>query len=115
MSWLSILKSRNKIHILIVVLPTISAQPNDGDVEVYGSASFECTAQGYGITITWKRMKYNMPVTAKITEMRLWDRVESTLNIAKVVGYYSGEYYCVAGNKGGVVFSEAAKLIVKGT
>ena len=115
MSWLSILKSKNKIHILIAVLPTISVQPNDGDVEVYGSATFECTAQGFGIAITWKRMKYNMPVTAKITEMKLQDGVKSTLNIAKVVGYYNGKYYCVAENEGGVVISQTAKLIVKGT
>ena len=105
----------NNIRILIAApLPTISVHPNDEDVEVYGSASFECTAQGFGINITWKRIKYNMPVTAKVTEMRFWNRVESILNIAKVVGYYKGEYYCVAENEGGIVISQAAKLIVKG-
>ena len=60
-------------------------------------------------------MKYNMPVTAKVTEMRFKDKVESTLNIAKVVGYYKGEYYCVAENESGITISQAAKLIVKGT
>ena len=103
------------MHILIaVMLPKILVQPNDENVGVYGSAFFKCTAQGFGISITWKRIKYNMPVTAKVSEMRLWNRTESILIIAKVVGYYKGEYYCVAENEGGIVISQAAKLIVKG-
>ena len=38
-------------------------------VNVYESVSFKCTIYGYGdLKIMWRRKKYNIPVTAKITE-----------------------------------------------
>ena len=95
--------------------PKISDQPNDRNVEVDRSASFRCTAHGFGITITWNRKEHNMPTTTTVTEMKSWNGVTSILNIAKVIGYYKGEYYCIAKNDGGRVMSQAAKLNVTGT
>ena len=97
-----------------MILPLISEQPNSTDVEVYWSASFKCIAHGYGISITWKRVEHNMPITATVTERKSWDGTTSILSIAKVIGYYEGEYYCIAKNEGGTVMSQAAKLNVKG-
>ena len=105
----------NYFILIAVIVPIVSEQPNDRHVKVHRSASFRCTAHGFGVTITWSRKEHNMPKTATVTEMKLWNGVTSILNIAKVIGYYKGEYYCIAKNDGGTVMSQAAKLNVKGT
>ena len=76
---------------------------------------FKCTAHGFGtINIFWKRVKYNMPVIAEVFERKSLNGISSILNITKTVGYYSGQYYCVAENKVGKVISQTANLHVQG-
>ena len=55
-----------------------------------------------------------MPVTAEIFERKTLNGISSILNITKTVGYYSGQYYCIAENKGGNVTSQTANLHVQG-
>ena len=82
---------------------------------VHDSALFNCTAYGFGMTnIVWRRAKYNMPITAEVTEQRSLNQILSTLKITEVIGYYSGQYYCIAENEGGKVVSQSASLYVKG-
>ena len=89
-------------------------QPDDVKVTVYKSASFSCVARGFGlIQIVWKRVKYSLPITADVTEKRLLNEVSSMLKITKIVGYYSGQYYCVAENEAGKVTSQTANLHVQ--
>lgn len=97
-------------------MPIISEQPNDTKANVYESVSFKCTAHGFGvITIVWKRQKHNMPITAVVTEEKLLNGVSSILKITKSIGYYNGQYYCVAENNGGKNFSQTANLHIQGT
>ena len=84
-------------------------------VNVYKSISFKCTIYGHGdLKIMWRRKKYNIPVTAKITEEKSLNKISSILKITKSVGYYSGQYYCVAENEVGKVVSQTATLHVQG-
>ena len=55
-----------------------------------------------------------MPVTAEITEGKSLNGIWSVLKITKSVGYYSGQYYCIAENKVGKVISQTASLHVQG-
>ena len=101
--------------LIVVSLPTISEQPNDVNSTVDDSALFKCTAYGFRVTsVVWRRVKYNMPITAEVIEERSLNGISSILKITKVIGYYSGQYYCVAENKGGKVVSQSANLYVKG-
>ena len=85
------------------------------NITVHDSVLFKCTAHGFGTTnIIWKRVKYNMPVTAEITEGKSLNEISSILKITKTVGYYSGQYYCIAENKVGNVISQTANLHVQG-
>ena len=84
-------------------------------IGVYESVSFKCTANGFGVLkIVWKRVKHNMPVTAKATEETSLNKITSILKITKTVGYYSGQYYCVTENEVGEVISGIANLYVQG-
>ena len=104
----------NKFSI-VVSLPTISEQPNDMNITVYESVSFKCIAHGYGdIKIMWRRNKYNVPATAEVTEEKSLNAISSDLKVTKTVGYYSGQYYCIAENEAGKVFSPTANLHVQG-
>ena len=94
--------------------PSIIQQPDDVNVTVYKSASFSCAARGFGLVqIVWKRVKYSLPVTADVTEEKSSNEVSSTLTINKIVGYYSGQYHCVAENEAGRVTSQTASLHVQ--
>ena len=94
--------------------PTITKQPDDVNVTVYNSASFVCTACGYGsLKIVWKRVNYTLPITADVTEEESLNQFTSTLRISEIVGYYSGQYYCIAENKAGKVISQVADLHVQ--
>ena len=85
------------------------------NIKVYKSVSFKCIAHGYGdIKIMWRRNKYNVPVTAKVTEEKSLNKISSILKVTKTVGYYSGQYYCIAENEAGKVFSQTANLHVQG-
>jgi len=94
--------------------PTITKHPDDVKPVVYKSASFVCTAHGFGlIKIVWKRVNYSLPITANVTEEKSLNKLTSTLKISDIVGYYSGQYYCVAENKFGKTNSQIANLHVK--
>ena len=78
------------------------------------SASFVCTARGYGlIKIVWKRVTYTLPVTADVTEEKSLNEISSILIISEIVGYYSGQYYCIIENEAGKVTSKIVNLCVK--
>ena len=98
-----------------VSLPKITRQPDDVNVTTScNSASFVCTARGYGLTkIVWKRINYTLPVTADVTEEKSLNEISSILTISEIVGYYSGQYYCIVENKAGNITSRIVKLCVK--
>ena len=84
-------------------------------VNVYESVSFNCTAHGYGdLKVIWKKANHNIPVTEEVTEEKPLNKISSFLKITKSVGYYSGQYYCVAENEVGKVVSQTASLYVQG-
>ena len=62
----------------------------------------------------WRRNKYNVPVTVEVTEEKSLNKISSILKVTKSVGYYSGQYYCIAENEAGMVFSQTANLHVQG-
>ena len=73
-----------------------------------------CTAYGFGLrNIVWERINYTLPITFDVTEQRKLNILSSTLTISDVVGYYSGQYYCVVENEAGRITSQAANLHVK--
>ena len=96
-------------------LPKIMRQPDDVNVTTLcNAASFVCTARGYGlIKIVWKRVNYSLPVTADVTEEKSLNEISSTLTISEIVGYYSGQYYCIVENEAGNVTSRIVNLCVK--
>ena len=95
--------------------PKISEQPKDMNIGLYGSVSFKCSVNGFGvIKLVWKRVEHNMPVTAVVTEEKSLNGISSILEITKAVGYYIGKYYCVAENEFGSVVSQTANLYVQG-
>ena len=94
--------------------PLIISHPDDVNVTAYSSVSFTCSAHGFGfIKIIWKRINYGLPITANVTEERTLNKLSSILQITKIVGYYSGQYYCEAENKAGKDTSQTANLYVK--
>ena len=97
-----------------VSTPSITHQPDDVNVTVYKSALFSCVAHGFGLVqVVWKRVDYNLPITANVTEERSLNGLSSTLKIINIVGYYSGQYYCVAENEAGKTTSQTANLHVQ--
>jgi len=85
------------------------------NVSVYGSVTFECTAEGFGvIEVTWQRVGCALPITSTITTIKSTNKVTSILHITKSSGYYSGQYYCTARNSAGTVKSQKAILHVEG-
>ena len=94
--------------------PRITKQPDNVNVNLYKSDSFMCSAHGFGLLkILWKRINYTLPATATITEEKSLNELSSTLKIFEAIGYYSGQYCCVAENVAGNVTSCTAKLHVK--
>ena len=96
-------------------LPGITSQSDDVNVTTLcNSASFVCTARGYGlIKIGWKRVTYTLPITADVTEEKSLNELSSTLTISEIFGYYSGQYYCIVENEAGKVTSRIVNLCVK--
>ena len=99
-----------------VSLPILIRQPRSTLVEVHKTAVFECTARSYGfVSITWRRMNLELPLTANVTTTKSLNDVTSILSIEKSVGYYKGYYYCVVENKAGRVNSKPAYFNITGT
>ena len=86
------------------------------NISLFQSALFKCSAYGFGVVkIVWKRVEYNMPVTAEVTEEKENpNNITSILKITSSVGHYSGQFYCIAKNEAGEVISQAANLHIKG-
>ena len=56
-----------------------------------------------------------MPLTAEMIERRSLNRITSILKITNTVGYYSGQYYCVAENQVGGFISRIVIFTYKVT
>ena len=80
---------------------------------IYGVASFQCVADGYNISISWQKDDTKLPRMSTVTESRNEHNVTSVLRIVNTIGYYAGNYCCIAENEGGKV-SSCAELTVKG-
>ena len=104
--------------IYTVSQPVILNHPVATNTSVYSSVQFSCTARGFRlIDIVWMKETSSMlPRTSVITTSTSPDKNEitSTLQISEVIGYYSGQYYCVARNSAGNVSSNSANLYVEG-
>ena len=99
-----------------MAVPVIKKQPKSTVVEANSVAVFDCTASSYGTaSITWKRMKSQLPITATVTVNKSLNEISSVLRIEKTIGYYEGYYYCVMENSVGKVNSSLAYCSVKGT
>ena len=93
--------------------PSITTHPSNHST-ICSSASFTCIANGFGtIKISWKRANYDLPISADVTQKKSLNELSSKLNFTKIVGYYNGQYYCVAENEAGMVTSKAANLHVQ--
>jgi len=98
-----------------VSLPRISEQPNNMTIDIFKSVSLKCTARGFGLSeIIWKRIRYAIPVIAETTSIISMNEITSVLKITNTVGYYSGQYYCIAKNEAGKTISQFAYLNVTG-
>ena len=84
-------------------------------IHIFESVSFNCTARGFGLLeIIWKRIRHAIPVTAEITQVKSLNEITSVIKISTTVGYYSGQYYCIAKNEVGETISRIANLNVIG-
>ena len=94
----------------------IVKQPKSTVVEIYNVAVFECIARSYGsISITWKRLNSELPVTTNVTTTKSLNEIKSILKIEKSIGYYKGYYYCVSKNRIGRINSTFAYCNITGT
>ena len=96
--------------------PVFIQHPISRTVEAFSSVMFECKVQGYGyINIEWRKFGFDLPRTANINNINSTNEVISVLNITSTVGYYSGQYYCIATNSAGqTAVSLYANLSVQG-
>ena len=100
--------------IVALSLPVITRQPRSTTVRVFSTGSFTCTARSYGaVSLTWKKLNSELPVTADITVSRRLNEIISVLRLESV-GYYKGYYYCVVENSAGTVNSTFAHFDVIG-
>ena len=98
----------------IVALPVVTRQPRSTVVPVISIGSFECTVRSYGaVSITWKRLKSELPESVNITESKSLNELTSVIRLENV-GYYKGYYYCVFENSAGIVNSTLAHYDISG-
>ena len=101
--------------VFVVAVPAITKQPRSVVVQAYSVVSFECAARSYGaVSITWKRMNSEIPITAQITVSKSLNEITSTLRLESI-GYYEGYYYCEIENSAGIVDSTLAHYEISGT
>ena len=90
--------------------------PIDVKVDVYESVAVLCEVFGFGnVKVQWKRIGFKLPATSRTHARKEENIVTSILEIARISGYYAGEYYCIARNGAGEVTSQMAKLSTQGT
>ena len=98
--------------------PVIISHPVSVNTSVYATVELSCTARGFQLVdVIWKKEgSSRLPRTTVITTRKSPDKNEitSTLQISETIGYYNGQYYCVARNSAGSVSSYVADLYVKG-
>jgi len=101
--------------IITVSVPIIISHPGNVTTPVHTTATFTCKVKSStNVKITWRKHGYSFPPAARIKVKKLRNEVISTLRITRVIGYYSGEYYCIARNKFGSVTSKSARLNIEG-
>jgi len=99
-----------------VSLPMVKGQPTNVTINILDSAAFYCSFQSFGnVKVTWRKEGNLLPATASERISKTKNAVTSKLRITRAVGYYSGNYYCVAENIAGKMVSNATYLNVKGT
>ena len=92
-------------------LPVIQDPPKNRTLTVvFGNetVSFNCTADGEGLSYTWHRQDLELPYSA----------TGNTTNILVISGVRegdSGNYQCIVSNRFGTVSSDYASLNVTGT
>jgi len=102
------------IMVFLVALPVITKQPKSIVVQTFSIGSFECTARSYGnVSIVWKRLNSELPLTAKITVSKTLNMITSVLKLESI-GYYEGYYYCAIENSAGVINSTLAYYEISG-
>ena len=100
--------------IYTVALPVITRQPRSTTVQVFSTDSSTCASESYGtVSLTWKKINSELPLTADITVSKSLNRITSTLKLESV-GYYKGYYYCMIENSAGKVNSTFAYFDVTG-
>ena len=91
------------------------SHPANLTVDINAAAVLSCSATSYSnLTITWKKVGFELPITATTNTIKLNNNVTSVLTISKMVMFYGGLYYCIASNSIGETHSIVSNLIVKG-
>jgi len=106
-----------RIYDLAVTTPIITVHPTSVTTPVYVTVTFICTAKSSEtVTIVWRKYTSILPPVARVMlmESEVNDEVTSILKIPRIVGYYAGDYYCIAYNKFGNVVSNYASLRING-
>ena len=84
---------------------------------MYVTATFSCNILSSDkVTVVWRKLRSQLPTTATIMLMEsgVPNQVISILKISRIIGYFDGEYYCVAFNKFGSATSKYASLKING-
>ena len=98
-----------------VSVPVIIRQPSAVTINTFESAVFYCSFQSFGnVEVAWRKERNLLPATASERISKTKNVVTNKLQISRAVGYYSGNYYCVAENEAGTVVSPATYLHVEG-
>ena len=101
----------------IVTVPRITSHPASLTTSVYVTATFTCNILSSDkVTVVWKRRHSKLPTSASIMPMEssVPNEVISILKIPRTIGYFDGEYYCVAYNRFGNATSKYAILKING-
>jgi len=84
-------------------------------INILESAALYCSFRSFGnVNVKWRKEGNLLPATASERISKTKNVVTSELQISRAVGYYSGNYYCVADNIAGRVVSSTTYLHVEG-
>ena len=93
--------------VTIVQRPVFTTLPSSQSADLTQTATFACSATGYNVSYKWTIGSGSFP--SKVTGINT-----NTLVIPYVRSSDDNTYTCVAGNEGGSVSSNGAKLKVTG-